>query len=105
MSGKNKLAGFVVPVFAFLRRVPRGKVVTYGAVAKRCGVPCPRNVGWILRQNAVPDAVPCYKVILADGRLARGYKFGGRSAQARRLKKDGVPFSGPDRVDHRAIIG
>jgi len=87
-----KLNNFVVPVFNFLKKLPKGRVTTYGALAKRFHVPAPRNIGWILKQNAEPDRIPCYKVIRADGRLAGGYKFGGLKEQRRRLLADGVKF-------------
>lgn len=87
-----KLSSRVVVVFDFLKTIPRGMVVTYGMVAKRCGVPCARNVGWILKQNTKPVEVPCYRVVRADGRLATGYKFGGSMGQRKRLLADGVIF-------------
>lgn len=81
-------------VFKYLQSLPKGKVVSYGAVAKKFGLKNPRNVGWILQQNDRPDEIPCYRVVRADGRLAKGYKFGGMAAQKKRLKADGVGFKG-----------
>jgi methylated-DNA-protein-cysteine methyltransferase-like protein len=79
------LKKYVPAVFEYLRSLPKGETTTYGAIAKKFGIPNPRNVGWILRQNDDPDAVPCYKVVRSDGSLAAGYKFGGREQQRRRL--------------------
>lgn len=93
MSNKNiRLSFFVKPVFEFLKKIPKGKVVTYGMVAKYCGVSNPRNVGWILQQNVLRKKIPCYKVISVTGHLATGYKFGGQSEQKKRLIADGIKF-------------
>lgn len=80
-------------VFAFLKSIPKGKVVTYAIVARCCGLKNPRNVGWILSQNKNPDAIPCYRVVRSNGTLALGYVFGGVPEQKRRLKADGIMFS------------
>lgn len=79
-------------VFDYLKNIPKGKVTTYKLLAKSCGIKNPRNIGWILRKNEYPDKIPCYKVILSSGKLAKGYKFGGEKEQKRRLMKDGVKF-------------
>lgn len=75
-------------VFRYLKSLPKGKTVTYKEVALACGLSSPRHVGHILQMNEDPDLVPCYKVILSSGHLARGYKFGGPEEQARRLRED-----------------
>jgi methylated-DNA-protein-cysteine methyltransferase related protein len=93
MPKYNKLENYIDPVFKFLKTLSKGKVVTYKMVAEHCGVPNPRNVGWILRQNTDPDIIPCYKVIRSDGSLAKGYKFGGRKEQKNRLAVDGIKFN------------
>jgi len=84
---------YVPHVFKHLQSLPKGSVTTYGAIAKKFGIPNARNVGWILEQNDDPDKVPCYKVVRADGRLARGYKFGGPAAQKKRLLSDAINFT------------
>jgi methylated-DNA-protein-cysteine methyltransferase-like protein len=89
-----QLDQFIKPVFKILKTIPSGYVTTYGRLAKLAGVPSPRNIGWILRQNNQPDDIPCYKVVMTNGRLAAGYKFGGSSAQQTRLEQDGLIFEG-----------
>lgn len=94
------LISLITPVFNFLKTIPKGNVVTYATVAAHCGVPSPRNVGWILQRNTDPDKVPCYKVVRSDGRLAGGYKFGGQRAQRMRLSADSIEFSGRDKISN-----
>jgi methylated-DNA-protein-cysteine methyltransferase related protein len=90
-------------IFKFLLSIPKGKVVTYGFVAKMCGLKNPRNVGWVLSQNEDPDTIPCYKVVRSNGSLATGYKFGGRNEQLRRLRNDGVLFQN-QKVDTSCFV-
>lgn len=85
-----KLQKYIPKVFKTLQSLPPGEVISYGVLAKKCGLKNARNIGWILRQNTDPDKVPCYKVVRADGSLAKGYKFGGPKEQKRRLEREGV---------------
>jgi len=95
---ENKLSNFVASVFELLKIIPRGKVMTYGSVAEHCKIKNPRNVGWILKQNNNPEVIPCYKVVLSNGKLAQGYKFGGRKKQKERLEKDGIEFDELEKI-------
>jgi methylated-DNA-protein-cysteine methyltransferase related protein len=77
-------------IYAVVRAIPRGKVVTYGDVARRAQIKSPRLVGRALHANPDPKTIPCHRVVFADGRLSPAFAFGGIAEQARRLKKDGV---------------
>ena len=91
-----------------VRRIPRGRVATYGDVAALAGRPgAARAVGNIMRGCNRPD-VPCHRVIAAGGRLG-GY--GGYEVLKRSLLiAEGVPVSGSrvrelNRVRIRAVPG
>jgi O-6-methylguanine DNA methyltransferase len=79
-------------VLAVVRRIPPGRVATYGGVAALAGRPrAARAVGNIMRGCVRPD-VPCHRVIASGGRLG-GY--GGHENMKRSLLlAEGVPFSG-----------
>jgi O-6-methylguanine DNA methyltransferase len=87
---------FGVRVLSVVRRIPPGRVATYGDVATLAGRPrAARAVGNIMRECRRPD-VPCHRVIAAGGRLGG---FGGREALKRALLvAEGVPMRGA-RVD------
>ena len=69
-------------VLSVVRRIPPGRVATYGDVARMAGRPrAARAVGNIMRDCRRPD-VPCHRVIAASGRLG-GY--GGHEALKRAL--------------------
>lgn len=81
-----------------VRRIPRGRVSTYGAVASAAGFPGrARQVVWALR-GAGPG-LPWHRVIGAGGRILLPGESG--LEQRLRLRQEGVPFSG-DRVDLEA---
>ena len=77
-------------VYAVVRKIPKGKVATYGQIAKLVGIKNPRLVGNILHQNTDSTNVPCHRVVNAKGKLAIGYAFGGEAGQQRRLQKEGI---------------
>ena len=83
---------FIARVLSIVRRIPPGRVATYGDVARLAGRPRAwRAVGNIMRGCGRPD-VPCHRVIAAGGRLG-GY--GGREGMKRALlAAEGVVVSG-----------
>ena len=83
---------FTARVIAVVRRIPPGRVATYGDVATLAGRPrAARAVGNIMRGCGRPD-VPCHRVIAAGGRLG-GY--GGLEMLKRALLvAEGVPIAG-----------
>ena len=87
-------------VFAAVREIPAGKVVSYSQAAVRAGSPraC-RAVGSILHSNISPDNAPCHRVVHNDGRLAEAYVFGGKGKQEQLLKSEGVVLLANGRVD------
>lgn len=88
-------------ILAFLQRIPRGRVVTYGQIAAHLGNPgLARAVGNALHRNPDGEKYPCHKVVSAQGKLSRHYAFGGLQAQKRRLENDGITVT-DDRVDLR----
>ena len=78
-------------IYEAVKKIPQGKVATYGQVAALAGNPgmC-RAVGNALHKNPDPEHVPCYRVVNAKGELAGEFAFGGEGAQARLLQADGI---------------
>lgn len=75
-----------------VRRIPPGRVATYGDVAALAGAPrAGRAVGNIMRGCSRPD-VPCHRVIAAGGLVGN---YGGRESLKRALLvAEGIPVSG-----------
>lgn len=87
----SEKGGFFWRVYALLRQVPRGKVVTYGQIAAMLGAPrMARQVGYALHVNPEPGVIPCHRVVNRFGGLAPAFAFGGREVQAELLRREGV---------------
>lgn len=87
-------------IYAVVRRVPRGRVTTYGAVAKLAGLPGhARQVGYALAALRDGSSVPWHRVVNAQGRLSL-VRAGSPSGitQRLRLTREGVPVDAADRV-------
>lgn len=84
----QKGAGFTEKVLAVVRKIPRGKTLSYAAVARRAGSPQAfRVVGSILKKNFDP-AIPCHRVIRGDGSFGEYNR--GAEEKARKLRAEGV---------------
>jgi methylated-DNA-[protein]-cysteine S-methyltransferase len=80
---------FQMQVWSTLRRIPAGKVATYGDIATRIGRPRgARAVGQACGRNPIVLFVPCHRVVAANGRL--GGFGGGLSLKKALLKHEGV---------------
>ena len=78
-------------IYEAVKKIPRGKVATYGQVAEMAGnKKMARAVGNALQKNPDPEKIPCYRVVNAKGELAGEFAFGGEGAQARLLQADGI---------------
>ena len=77
-------------VYSVVKKIPKGKVSTYGYIAKLAGIKSPRLVGRILHKNTDPHNIPCHRVVNTKGKLASAYAFGGIIEQKRRLQKEGI---------------
>lgn len=88
-------------ILAAVKRIPRGRVSTYGGVAEVAGLPRrARLVGTVLRQTPASRGVPWFRVINASGRISFPVGSDAYSRQRKKLEAEGVVFSG-GRVDLR----
>ncbi len=86
---------FFQSVYAVVARIPCGKVLSYGDIAKLIGYPRrARFVGYAMR--VCPEGLPWHRVVKADGSIA-----GGDFAPVREmlLRREDVPFLPDGRVD------
>lgn len=86
-------------IIAAIKRIPRGRVCTYGDVADVAGLPRrARLVGTVLRQTPATRGLPWYRVINAGGRISFPVGSEAYVRQRKKLEAEGVVFSG-GRVD------
>ncbi len=87
-------------IYDVVKRIPQGKVATYGQVALVAGNPrWARVVGYALHCNPDPSTIPCYRVVNREGRVSPAFVFGGENVQVQLLKNDGVSFLDETHVD------
>ena len=85
---------FFETVYENLKKVPCGKVTTYGMLAKMCGNPkMSRQVGWALHVNPDNKTIPCHRVVNREGYLSGGFAFGGIEIQKLLLENEGIKVS------------
>ena len=84
-------------VYDLVRRIPRGRIISYGAIARALGMPRgARAVGWAL--SACPSDVPWHRVVNAQGKIS--WRPGdGYVRQRTLLRREGVRFSRAGRID------
>ncbi|HQV64741.1 MAG TPA: MGMT family protein [Candidatus Paceibacterota bacterium] len=86
---KTKDKNFTERVRDIVRKIPRGKTMTYRDVATKAGNPgAARVVGSIMKANYDPE-IPCHRVIRSDGKIGE-YNRGGPEAKLRILKEEGA---------------
>jgi methylated-DNA-protein-cysteine methyltransferase related protein len=94
-SSGNKPPGLFARVHAVVRKIPKGKVATYGDVAKAAGSPgAARQVVWALKTGA---ALPWHRVLGAGGYIRLQGEPG--FEQKMRLLREGVEINGRGKID------
>lgn len=83
-------------IYQVVQKIPKGKVATYGRVAKLVGVH-PRVVGRAMNKNPNPIVVPCHRVVGVNGHLI-GYALG-LVKKRELLLGEGVEFKGEMHID------
>lgn len=93
---------FEEKIYSKLRKVPKGKVTTYGELAKAVNSKGYRAVGQAMNKNPYAPETPCHRVVSSDGRI------GGFSSGVKKkiviLKKEGVEVKNNKIVDFEKII-
>lgn len=86
-------------IYDVVKKIPRGRVATYGQIAMLAGNPrWSRVVGYALHVNPDPAHIPCYRVVNRLGEPSSAFAFGGVNEQIALLENEGVRFT-DGRVD------
>ncbi|PTX44541.1 methylated-DNA-protein-cysteine methyltransferase-like protein [Christiangramia gaetbulicola] len=88
MSDKS---GFFERVYEVCRKIPEGRVTSYGAIAKYLGAArSARMVGWAMNSSHNLEDVPAHRVVNRKGILTGKHHFGGSNAMQQLLEAEGV---------------
>lgn len=83
---------FLDRVYELVRRIPRGRVTTYGALAEACGMRISaRMVGWAMNMShRVMPPVPAHRVVNRKGLLTGKHHFATPTLMQELLEQEGV---------------
>lgn len=91
-------------IYEQVKKIPYGKVATYGQIALLAGNPrWSRVVGYALHVNPKPDEIPCFRVVNRLGEPSAAFAFGGKNTQILLLEGEGVEFVN-GRVDLKRFL-
>ncbi|HEX5340461.1 MAG TPA: MGMT family protein [Gammaproteobacteria bacterium] len=83
-------------IYAEVRRIPRGRVSTYGGIARRLGACTARQVGYAMAALPEGSRIPWHRVINHKGEISLRE---GAERQRTRLEREGIHFNLRGRVD------
>ena len=90
-------------VYSIVRRIPSGRVMTYGQIAELLGEGyTPRTVGFCM--HASPDGTPWHRVLNAQGKCSTGRIVLPHDKQQRMLEQEGVLFDKNARCDLQTFL-
>jgi methylated-DNA-protein-cysteine methyltransferase related protein len=86
-------------IYAVVRRIPRGRVATYGQIARLAGLgPHARQVGYALSALSPGTRLPWHRVINARGEISRRSRPGAELSQRILLEREGIRFDARGRL-------
>lgn len=99
MLKHKKSATLFQLVVMLIKKIPRGKVATYGQIAALAGNPrAARQVAWVLHSAADKEKLPWQRVINSQGGISLP-RYGGYELQRALLVKEGVKFDSAEHID------
>jgi methylated-DNA-protein-cysteine methyltransferase-like protein len=97
----NADGSFFSRVYEVVKRIPPGRVTSYGAIAEHLGsAGSSRMVGWALNaSHKVAEEIPAYRVVNRRGLLTGKHHFGGPEIMKQLLESEGITIAHNQVVD------
>lgn len=94
---------WIEKIYATVRKIPRGKVTSYGAIADTIGVKATaRMVGWAMNaSHAAKPAVPAHRVVNRNGMLTGKHHFATPTLMQELLEAEGIVVKNDKIVDFK----
>ncbi len=98
--------GFFEKVYEVVRKIPHGRVTSYGAIASYIGSPgAARMVGWALNQSeGITPFVPAHRVVNRNGVLTGKHHFPGGETMKEMLESESVKIADDQVVDFEMLF-
>ncbi len=106
MNDTKKLDSFFEQVYAVARLIPRGRITSYGAIAKYLGTArSSRMVGWAMNgAHSVRPKVPAHRVVNRIGLLTGKHHFQTPTHMKGLLEKEGIKVKKDQVVDFKKLF-
>ncbi len=83
--------GFFERVYGVARKIPYGRVTSYGTIAKYLGTPrSARMVGWAMNNSKSDPTIPAHRVVNKNGLLTGKHHFEGSNLMQQLLENEGI---------------
>lgn len=99
-----KEANYFEQVYAVTRKIPFGRVSTYGAIADYLALGSARMVGWALNKSFSGEHVPAHRVVNRKGELSGRVHFPTPTLMQELLEQEGVKIEDHKVVDFKALL-
>jgi methylated-DNA-protein-cysteine methyltransferase-like protein len=84
---------FFQKVYEIVKKIPKGKVTTYGAIAEKLGIrSSARMVGWALNSDKWNEEMPYHRVVNRNGELTGKRHFASSNLMRQLLESEGIEF-------------
>lgn len=96
---------FFERVYQIVRKIPYGKVTSYGAIAKHLGAArSARMVGWAMNASHTLQDIPAHRVVNRNGLLTGKQHFDGTNLMQQLLESEGILIKDNQIVDFKTIF-
>jgi len=96
----KKPTEFTLKVIKAIKSIPKGKVATYGQIARIAGKEhASRGVSWILHSSSISHELPWQRVLNSKGQISFPVMTRNHVRQMNLLKKEGIQFSENGQID------
>lgn len=98
---------FSEKVYQLCEKIPKGKLSTYGEIAKILNTKAYQAVGQALKRNPNPDKVPCFKIVKSNGKIGG---FAGKTSgkkikeKIKLLEKEGIKIRNNKVVNFKKLL-
>lgn len=105
-NGAVQERDFFADVMDVVREIPKGRVTSYGAIAKYLGAPrSARIVGYCMnRSHTISPKVPAHRVVNRNGLLTGKHHFADETAMEKALSREGVKVQNDQVLDFKALF-
>jgi len=91
-------------VWQLMKRIPRGRVTTYGMIARKLNSKAYRAVGQACKRNPHAPSIPCHRVVESSGEVGNYSGSGGVRRKIDLLRKEGVKVKNKKIVNFEKIL-